>query len=129
RAPGAIVARRDRPLGRAVSPARARANLALRDRDLASGAAIASSRPTRFFFSVTERCNLRCAHCITHAPERTRSGTARTMTPAVLDALRDALGLARYFAFVHGGESLTAPIFYAVLSAIRDARGGEPYVA
>lgn len=129
RAPGAIVARRDRPLGRAVSPARARANLALRDRDLASGAAIASSRPTRFFFSVTERCNLRCAHCITHAPERTRSGTARTMTPAVLDALRDDLGLASYFAFVHGGESLTAPIFYDVLSAIRDARGGEPYVA
>lgn len=127
--PGLVIARRERAIGRALAPARARANLALRDRDLVLGPAAASARPTRFFFSVTERCNLRCRHCITHAPERTRTGTARTMTPAVLDALRDDLGLASYFAFVHGGESLTAPIFFDALRAIREARGTEPYVA
>lgn len=127
--PGFVVARRERALGRAIAPARARANEALRDRALASGRAMVSSRPNRLFFAVTERCNLRCAHCITHAPERTMSGAARTMSPAVLDALREDLGFASYFAFVHGGESLTAPIFWDVLSAIKEARGAEPYVA
>lgn len=126
---GAAVLRRARALGKAVEPARARRNLAIRDDELRAGRARVESRPSRFFFSVTERCNLRCAHCITHAPERTRDGTARTMTPAVLDALRDDLGLASYFAFVHGGESLTAPILFDVLGAVRDARGAEPYVA
>jgi len=131
RLPGvsALVARRERALGRAVAPAIARRNLALRDREMREARTAVEARPSRFFFSVTERCNLRCAHCITHAPELTASGAARTMTRAVLDALRDDLGLATYFAFVHGGESLTAPIFFDVLAAIAEARGREPYVA
>ncbi len=106
-----------------------RRNLVQRDRDLVDGALVATARPSRFLFSVTERCNLRCAHCITHAPERTRDGTARTMTPIVLDALTPHLAFADYFAFVHGGESLAAPIFFDVLDHIRTARGEEPYVA
>jgi glycosidase/MoaA/NifB/PqqE/SkfB family radical SAM enzyme len=126
---GAVVARRERALGRAVAPALARRNLVLRDRELVDGRVQLEARPSRFFFSVTERCNLRCGHCITHAPELTKSGAARTMTPAVLDALRDDLGLATYFAFVHGGESLTSPVLFDVLGAIRGARGAEPYVA
>jgi cyclomaltodextrinase / maltogenic alpha-amylase / neopullulanase len=126
---GAMVARRERALGRAALPARARRNLALRDREMLDGRTSLEARPSRFFFSVTERCNLRCQHCITHAPELTKSGAARTMTSAVLDALRDDLGLATYFAFVHGGESLTAPVFFDVLGAICGARGREPYVA
>lgn len=126
---GAVVGRRERALGRAVAPARARRNLVLRDCELSQGRVTVDSLPSRFFFSVTERCNLRCAHCITHAPELTQSGAARTMTPAVLDALREHLGLGTYFAFVHGGESLTAPILFDVLDAIRTARGAEPYVA
>lgn len=126
---GFCVARRERALGQAIAPPAARRNLALRDEDMKNGVPYASTRPSRFFFSVTERCNLRCAHCITHAPERTASGTARTMTRAVIDALRDDLGLADYFAFVHGGESLTAPILFDLLQAIRAARGREPYVA
>lgn len=126
---GALVMRRERTLGRAVPPPIARRNLALRDRELALGAARVTSRPSRFFFAVTERCNLRCAHCITRAPELTASGAARTMTPAVLDALSDDFALADYFAFVHGGESLTAPILFDVLDAIRRARGSETYVA
>lgn len=126
---GAVVARREGALGRAALPARARRNLALRDREMADGRATVEGRPSRFFFSVTERCNLRCGHCITNAPAMTKSGAARTMTPAVLDALRDDLGLATYFAFVHGGESLTAPIFFDVLGAVKEARGHEPYVA
>jgi MoaA/NifB/PqqE/SkfB family radical SAM enzyme len=93
------------------------------------GSPQASARPARFFFSVTERCNLRCEHCITHAPERTKNGTARTMTSAVLDALSGDLAFADYFAFVHGGESLTAPIFFDVLDAIATARGREPWVS
>lgn len=125
----AMIAKRERALGRAVPPVLVRRNLVLRDRDLVVGAPVATARPSRFFFSVTERCNLRCEHCITHAPERTRNGTARTMTKTVLDALAKDLGYGDYFAFVHGGESLTAPILFDVLDAIGAARGPTPWVA
>jgi len=126
---GALIGVRERALGQAIAPARSRRNLALRDAELVSGRTEVEAHPSRFFFSVTERCNLRCAHCITHAPELTKSGAARTMTPAVLDALRDHLAFGTCFAFVHGGESLTAPILFDVLEAIKQARGAEPYVA
>jgi len=126
---GMLVAAREHPLGRAIAPVRARRNLVLRDRELEGGRTAIEARPSRFFFSVTERCNLRCEHCITHAPDLTASGAARTMTPAVLDALRDDLGFADYVAFVHGGESLTTPVLFDVLGALRDARGAEPWVA
>jgi MoaA/NifB/PqqE/SkfB family radical SAM enzyme len=125
----AILARRERALGRSIAPALARRNAVLRDRDLSLAAPVATARPSRFFFSVTERCNLRCQHCSTLAPEKTKSGEARTMTKAVLDALAPELGLADYFAFVHGGEPVTAPILYDLLGAIAGARGGESYVA
>jgi glycosidase/MoaA/NifB/PqqE/SkfB family radical SAM enzyme len=115
---------------------RARRNLVVRDDDLRAARLEAQARPSRFFFAVTERCNLRCAHCITHAPERTASGAARTMTPAVLAALAPHFANGEYFGFTHGGESLTAPILWDVLAAIRSARGGSgtkpprtPYVA
>ncbi len=126
---GALVARREGPFGRAVVPARARFNLVLRDREFVDSRIGLAARPSRFFFSVTERCNLRCEHCITNAPELTKSGAARTMTPRLLDALRDDFGFANYFAFVHGGESLTAPILFDVLKAIKERRGLEPYAA
>ena len=120
----ALVARR---LDAAAPPARR--NLLARDRDFERGRFVTHATPTRVDFSVTERCNLRCRHCITFAPERTAGGTARTMTPLVLDRLRPWLGGASYFGFVHGGESLTAPIFFEVLEAIRSGRGDAPYVA
>jgi len=125
----AIVARREHALGRSISPMTSRRNLVLRDRDLVSASPTATARPSRFFFSITERCNLRCEHCITHAPERTKDGTARTMSPSVLDALSADLAFGDYFAFAHGGESLTAPILFDVLDAIARARRPEPYVA
>jgi MoaA/NifB/PqqE/SkfB family radical SAM enzyme len=43
--------------------------------------------------------------------------------------VRPALPYADYFGFVHGGESLTAPIFFDVLAAIQEARGENAYVA
>jgi MoaA/NifB/PqqE/SkfB family radical SAM enzyme len=108
---GAILRRR---------PAAARVADNTRVRDMAFEAAHPSApvRPTRIDFAVTERCNLFCKHCITHAPQRTKDGSARTLTPFVLDRLRADLAYASYFGFVHGGESLTAPIFLDVLRAL-----------
>ena len=60
----------------------------------------------RLYLTVTEACNLRCAHCITDAPARTRSGRARTIMPWLLDALDESFAHADYVAFTHGGESL-----------------------
>ncbi len=99
-----------------------------RDHALISCDASVSPHPTRFDFSLTELCNLRCVHCITHAPEKTRDKTARTLTHSLLDRLRPHFFFANYFGFVHGGESLSAPIFFDVLDAIRAQRRGLPTV-
>ena len=120
---GAIVRRSAGPPAATHTSAAA---VAVRDRAFVLGDVAGPVRPTRIDFAVTERCNLRCQHCITQAPARTRDGTARTLTPFVLDRLRPDLALASYFGFVHGGESLTAPIFFDVLGAIRGARGAAP---
>jgi glycosidase/MoaA/NifB/PqqE/SkfB family radical SAM enzyme len=96
----------------------------LRDRDFAQGRLATAARPTRLDVAVTERCNLRCAHCLALAPERTAGGTARTMGRAVLDRLRDDFAYASWFGFVHGGESLTTPMLWEALAAIRRARAG-----
>lgn len=82
--------------------------------------------PANLYVTVTEACNLRCQHCITHAPEITRSGRARELRPWLLEALREAFAAADYFAFAHGGESLVAPGFFDVLAAIARARAGRP---
>jgi cyclomaltodextrinase len=118
---GAVVVRRE-----AALPLR-RLHLAgtakLRDRDFEMSAIALKSRPSRLDFAVTERCNLRCAHCITHAPERTAARTARALSPWLIDRLRDDLAHADHFAFVHGGESMVSPLFEPLLDAIREARG------
>ena len=81
--------------------------------------------PSHLYVTVTERCNLRCLHCITDAPQRTQDGRARTVQPWLLDALAPAFSVAEYIAFVHGGESLMAPIFFDVLTQIKRARAGR----
>lgn len=78
--------------------------------------------PSRLYLTVTERCNLRCGHCITAAPEKTAQGTARSIEPWLLDALHEPFAAADYIGFVHGGESLLAPIFPEVLAAIQAAK-------
>lgn len=85
-----------------------------------------SPLPAHLYVTVTERCNLACAHCITFAPEKTTEGRARTMEPWLVDALREPFAAAEYIAFVHGGESLVAPVFWDVLRAIEAARAGRP---
>jgi glycosidase/MoaA/NifB/PqqE/SkfB family radical SAM enzyme len=100
-------------------------NHAAADAELRASTLVPAARPTRLDFALTERCNLRCRHCITTAPERTRSGTARTLSPRLLDRIRDDLAFASYVGFVHGGEPLAAPILFDVLAALRDARAGE----
>jgi cyclomaltodextrinase / maltogenic alpha-amylase / neopullulanase len=87
-----------------------------------SSAPEAGPLPSRLYVTVTERCNLRCEHCITFAPEKTARSTARTLAPWLIDALREPFATADYVGFVHGGESLLAPIFPEVLRTIRDAK-------
>lgn len=83
--------------------------------------------PTHLYITVTEACNLRCGHCITHAPQKTREGSARTLSPWLIEALREAFSAARYFGFVHGGESLMSPLFGDVLRAIQLEKQNQPY--
>jgi glycosidase/MoaA/NifB/PqqE/SkfB family radical SAM enzyme len=117
----AILARR--PV-RCPTRAAIAANERARDRDMALGLEVATARPTRVDFALTERCNLRCAHCITLAPERTAAGSARTLSPAIVDRLRGDLAFAEYAGFVHGGEPLVAEVIWDVLEALRQARAG-----
>lgn len=78
--------------------------------------------PTRFFLNLTERCQLKCAHCITHAPERTADGSARTMSEAVLDALTPHLAHAHSVGLTHAGEPTLAPLLDPLLGRLRRAR-------
>lgn len=104
-------------------------NLAARDADLRSGAVNTGTRPTRLDFAVTERCDLRCLHCLADAPERTRSGTACTLSTHLVDRLREDLAFVEHASFAHGGEPLAAPVLFDVLAALREARAGAPAVA
>ncbi|MBI5531578.1 MAG: radical SAM protein [Deltaproteobacteria bacterium] len=123
-----LVARRRMSASRIASQRRAfEANLKARDSAFAAGSPQVGSRPTRIDLTVTERCNMRCRHCINDSPQRTQEGTARTLTHAVIDRLREDFSFADYFGFVHGGESLSAPIFFDVLQAIRSSVGSRPY--
>lgn len=117
----AVIDRRD-----AVDVALCTHNAAIAAEGFAAGHVECPSYPTRLYLTVTEACNLRCAHCITDAPAKTQAGRARTLQPWLLDALADAFAHADYVAFTHGGESVTAPIFPEVLRRIARARGGRP---
>lgn len=94
------------------------------DRVFRSGGVVPAVAPSRFYVSLTETCNLRCAHCITSAPARTEDGTARVMTRAVLDALAPHLAHATYVGLTHAGEPTTAPMLVPLLEALVRARGG-----
>ncbi len=116
---GAVLDRTPPPLDLALAVA----NTELAARAARAGMAESPALPTMLYVTVTEACNLRCRHCITGAPARTREGRARTIRPWVLDALREPFAAADYVAFTHGGESLVAPELDDVLRAIRRARG------
>lgn len=102
------------------------ANRALAHQTFVEGLLQTPSLPAHLYLTVTERCNLQCAHCLNHSPQRTRSGTARTMQPWLLDRLDEPIAAADYFGFTHGGESLCAPIFWRVLARIQRRRGSRP---
>lgn len=123
---GVVIARRAPPAVEAAISAMIAENRSRGAEAFHDGLTASLSLPANLYLTVTEGCNLRCRHCITDAPERTRSGTARQMAPWVLDALREAFAAADYFGFVHGGEAITSPVFPEVLRAIQRARGGRP---
>jgi cyclomaltodextrinase / maltogenic alpha-amylase / neopullulanase len=97
-----------------------------RDRDFIASNLRVSSQPTRIDIALTERCNLRCAHCITHAPARTSARQAREWSPWLIDRLRDDLAHAEHIGFVHGGESLVSSHLYSVLQVLQHERLGLP---
>jgi cyclomaltodextrinase / maltogenic alpha-amylase / neopullulanase len=80
------------------------------------------ARPTRLFLNLTEKCQLRCAHCITDAPARSKDGSAREMTRDVLDALAPHLAHVAWVGLVHAGEPMLAPMFEPFLEALAGAR-------
>ena len=103
-------------------------DLARVDAAFRQGPLDAVAPPTRFYLNLTERCSLRCRHCITRAPELTASGQARDMTAEVVEALRPHLGHAAYVGFPHAGEPLLAPMLEPLLRALKAERGDEPTV-
>ena len=117
----AVIDRREPPVVELVDN-----NALLAAEGFAAGQIECPAYPTRLYVTVTEACNLRCAHCITDAPAKTQSGRARTLQPWLLDALAEPFAHAEYVAFTHGGESVTAPIFPEVLRRIAKARAGRP---
>lgn len=126
-----VIARRARPEVQAAWQALREQNRDLCAAAFRSGQLAAPFLPTHLYLTVTERCNLRCLHCITDAPARTSEGRARTMQPWLLDALAEPLRAADYFGFAHGGESLVEPIFFDLLQRIQElhSHSGRHYDA
>ncbi len=125
---GGLVARRSMSHAAARCRREFDGNAALVESEFRAGVCEVRSRPRRLDFSLTERCNLRCLHCINESPSRTQRRIARMMTEGVIDRLRGDLAFADYFGFVHGGESLASPLFFPLLEAIRQEKRGSPYV-
>lgn len=93
-----------------------------------SGLAELTTPPTVFYVNLTERCQLACAHCITHAPQTTAEGRARALSPRVLEALAPHLAHARYVGFTHSGEPLLSPTLLPFLETLKAQRQGAPTV-
>jgi len=108
-----------------IDPALIEHNAAIARHAFTEGHAVCPAYPSRLYVTVTDACNLRCAHCITDAPARTQSGRARALQPWLLDALDDAFAHADYVAFTHGGESLSAPIFPEVVRRVASRSHGR----
>jgi MoaA/NifB/PqqE/SkfB family radical SAM enzyme len=121
-----VVDRSPPPAAAAADASLAAANATIAERAFQGGLTVSPAYPTRLYVTVTERCNLRCAHCITDAPALTASGRARQLRPWLLDALAAPFAHADYVAFTHGGESLTAAIFPEVLRRLQAARATRP---
>ena len=94
----------------------------------ATGEAELFTLPRRLYVTITERCNLRCAHCITEAPMHTRRGSARELAPWVIAALAEGLRATEYLGLSHGGESMVSPRLFELLDALAVAKrdGGPP---
>lgn len=101
-------------------------DLALVDAAFREGPLAVPAPPTRFYLNLTERCSLRCRHCLTQAPELTATGRARDLSAEVVEALRPHLRHAAYVGFPHAGEPLLAPALEPLLEALRHAREGAP---
>ncbi len=91
-----------------------------------SGSLVTPNLPLRLQLVVTERCNLRCRHCINLAPARSAAGHAGRMRPWLLDVLEPAFAAASHFALTGGGEALTEPLLWPLLERIRAQRAGRP---
>ncbi|MHB8874445.1 MAG: radical SAM protein [Myxococcaceae bacterium] len=111
-----------------MNPSPRHAQLVQIDRDFRAALPLAAAPPTRFYVNLSDRCQLRCRHCITRAPELTAAGQARDLGPEVVEALRPHLAHAAYLGFTHAGEPLIAKALVPLLTALGQARAGRPMV-
>lgn len=111
-----------------MTTSRTLTDLAQVDAEFRARATTVQAPPTRFYLNLTERCSLRCRHCIARSPARTADHSARDMSDAVLTALQPHLAHAAYVGFVHSGEPLLAPALSPLLAMLRATRQGEPTV-
>lgn len=117
-----------RALSPALDPELVEHNATLALHAYRAGSTETPAYPRHLYVTVTEACNLRCRHCITDAPARTREGRARELRPWALEALREPLALAEYVAFTHGGEALTSRMLPEVLRAAQRRTGPAPQI-
>src|SRR4051812_39980085 len=95
-------------------------NLTLRDAELAAGAEVLASRPTRVWFALTGRCNLACVHC----PRIAGVEPDIDMTDALFEQVREqVIPYADEVDFGGNnlGEQIIHPAFASALKQIADA--------
>ena len=98
------------------------------DENFRAARLVPQAAPTRLQVNLGERCNLRCVHCITDAPQKTKDETARVLSDEVLARLAPHLRHAHYVGLTHAGEPIMQPQFRPLLQELRARRSGEPTV-
>lgn len=98
------------------------------DRPFRRGELATVTPPSRFHINLSDRCPLGCRHCITRAPEATRSGRGQVMGPEIVRALGPHLRNATYVGFTHAGEPLASPQLRPFLRLLEHERRGQPTV-
>jgi cyclomaltodextrinase / maltogenic alpha-amylase / neopullulanase len=96
------------------------------DENFRNGSVVTRAAPSHFYFNLTERCQLKCQHCITGAPDLTARKTARDMGDDVLAAVLPHLRHAEYVGFPHAGEPILSPLLLPLLDGLRSMRQELP---
>lgn len=81
--------------------------------------------PKIAYVSLTEKCNLRCRHCITDAGGKTVKNIYAEAQPWLIDTLNPYLQCFEYLGFSHAGENMLSTLLIPLVKNFVKERNGK----